>query len=41
LTLKIARDVAKRLMEAQVERGDVSAVPPLEEQFDHPLVVST
>jgi hypothetical protein len=39
-TLEIARDVAKRLMEAQVERGGVSVVTPLEERFDHPLVVS-
>jgi predicted RNA binding protein YcfA (HicA-like mRNA interferase family)/predicted RNase H-like HicB family nuclease len=39
-TLEIARDVAKRLMEAQVERGDVRGVSPLEERFDHPLVVS-
>ena len=39
-TLEIARDVAKRLMEAQVERGGVRAVSPLEERFDHPLVVS-
>jgi len=39
-TLEIARDVAKRLVEAQVERGGVSAVSPLEERFDHPLVVS-
>jgi predicted RNase H-like HicB family nuclease len=39
-TLEIARDVAKRLIEAQVERGDVRGVSPLEERFDHPLVVS-
>ena len=39
-TLEIARDVAKRLMEAQGERGGVSVVSPLEERFDHPLVVS-
>jgi hypothetical protein len=39
-TLEIARDVAKRLMEAQVERGGVSAGSPLEERFDHLLVVS-
>ena len=32
-TLEIARDVAKRLIEAQVERGGVSAVSPLDERF--------
>jgi hypothetical protein len=39
-TLEIASDVAKRLMEAQVERGGFTAGSPLEERFDHPLVVS-
>ena len=39
-TLEIARDVAKKLHEASVERGDSDPAPPLEESFELPLVLS-
>lgn len=38
-TLEIARDVAKRLLEAQAERGVIGTGTPLSESFDYPLVV--
>lgn len=40
-TLEIARDVAKRLLEAQAERGAAGTIKPLAESFDYPLVVGT
>lgn len=39
-TLEIARDVARRLLEAQGERQVPSALKPAEDSFDYPLVVS-
>lgn len=38
-TLEIARDLAKRLVEARLERGEELPAAPLEEKFDIPLVV--
>jgi predicted RNase H-like HicB family nuclease len=39
-TLEIARDVARRLLEAQAERQGVPSLTSLEEEFDYPLVVA-
>jgi predicted RNase H-like HicB family nuclease len=39
-TLEIARDVAKKLLEAQAERHGATALTPTEESFDYPLIVS-
>ena len=39
-TIEIARDVAKKLIEAQT--GDTQAsLPPVRESFDYPLIVAT
>jgi predicted RNase H-like HicB family nuclease len=38
-TLEIARDVAKRLLEAQAERQGPPTLKPAEDSFDYPLVV--
>lgn len=38
-TLEIARDVAKRLFEAQSERETPFNLPPMKDSFDYPLVV--
>lgn len=38
--LEIARDVAKKLREAQIERGDSTAASPLAESFELPLVLN-
>jgi len=38
-TLEIARDVAKRLLEARAERGELTAMSPVGDCFDLPLVV--
>ncbi len=39
-TLEIARDVAKKLMEAQTERQGHPTLKHTEDSFDYPLVVS-
>ncbi len=39
-TLEIARDVAKKLMEAQAERHGTTTLAATEESFDYPLIVS-
>lgn len=39
-TLEIARDVARRLLEAQQERQQDSNLPLISESFDYPLIVS-
>ena len=39
-TLEIARDVAKKLIEAQSGQGEVH-LQPTREEFDYPLVVAT
>jgi predicted RNase H-like HicB family nuclease len=38
--LEIARDVARKLMEAQAERSGNPALPSLEDSFDYPLIVN-
>ena len=38
-TLEIARDVVKKLLEAQVERQKTFNLPPMKDSFDYPLVV--
>lgn len=38
-TLEIARDVAKKLLEAQAERNIPSKLKVTENSFDYPLVV--
>ncbi len=40
-TLEIARDVARRLLEAQAERQGAPHLTSLEEKFDYPLVVTS
>ena len=39
-TIEIARDVAKRLIEAQTDPG-AAQLPPVRDVFDHPLIVGT
>ena len=39
-TLEIARDVAKKLLEAQSERQDQPKLKEAGDSFDYPLVVS-
>jgi predicted RNase H-like HicB family nuclease len=39
-TLEIARDVVKKLLEAQTG-ADASVLPPAREVFDYPLIVAT
>ena len=39
-TLEIARDLAKKLIEAQAGAGG-SSLPPAGEAFDYPLIVAT
>ncbi len=39
-TLEIARDVAKKLLEAQTERQEPANLKTTGESFDYPLVVS-
>ena len=40
-TLEIARDVARKLLEAQREKKGERELPLVEESFDYPLVLST
>lgn len=40
-TLEIARDVAKKLLEAQAERQQQSKLTTIKDAFDYPLVIST
>ena len=39
-TLEIARDVARRLLEAQHERNQDNSLTAISESFDYPLIVS-
>ena len=39
-TLEIARDLAKKLHEAQLERGGSAVAAPMAESFEFPLVLS-
>ena len=38
-TLEIARDVARKLIEAQNEREFIADLPMVNEAFDYPLIV--
>lgn len=38
-TLEIARDVARKLLEAKSERSDMPNLSPIGESFDFPLVL--
>jgi predicted RNase H-like HicB family nuclease len=40
-TMEIARDVARRLLEAQQERRQTTSEPELADSFDLPLVVGS
>lgn len=40
-TLEIARDVARRLLEARAERGETTEALPIAERFEMPLVVGS
>jgi len=40
-TLEIARDVARKLLEAQKERKQTSNLKAVNDVFDYPLVVGT
>ncbi|TAK35173.1 MAG: DUF1902 domain-containing protein [Chloroflexota bacterium] len=40
-TLEIARDVARKLLEAQAERQSAPRLSPLAESFDYPLIVDS
>ena len=39
-TLEIARDIARRLLEAQQERNQENNLTAISESFDYPLIVS-
>lgn len=39
-TIEIARDVAKKLVEAKHEREGEPALPPARDEFDYPLIVN-
>ncbi len=38
--LEIARDVARKLLEAQAERTGALNLPPVADSFDYPLIVT-
>ena len=40
-TLEIARDVAKKLLEAQTERHHQAKLAAAKDSFDYPLIVGT
>lgn len=39
-TIEIARDVAKKLLEAKREREGEPSLPPARDEFDYPLIVN-
>jgi predicted RNase H-like HicB family nuclease len=39
-TLEIARDVARKLIEARAERAHAAQLVPAKESFDYPLILS-
>ena len=39
--IEIARDVAKKILEAQIERKGETELPEVAERFDYPLVVGS
>ncbi len=40
-TLEIARDVAKKLLEAQAERDQKTSLVTAKDSFDYPLILDT
>ncbi|WP_419605629.1 type II toxin-antitoxin system HicB family antitoxin [Thiolapillus sp.] len=40
-TLEIARDVAKKLLEAQAERHQQAKLVSVQDSFDYPLILGT
>jgi len=40
-TIEIARDVAKRLFEAKMERDGLESLPEVSDKFDYSLVIGT
>jgi len=38
-TIEIARDVAKKLIEAQTDRQDTVSLTTIEDSFDYPLIL--
>lgn len=40
-TIEIARDVARRLLEAKMEREGAASLPEISDKFDYPLVIGT
>jgi predicted RNase H-like HicB family nuclease len=40
-TLEIARDVARKLLEARYEREGGLSLAPMQDAFDYPLIVNT
>ncbi|MBC8184809.1 type II toxin-antitoxin system HicB family antitoxin [candidate division KSB1 bacterium] len=38
-TLEIARDVARKLLEAKQERKNFTKLPPVKDTFDYPLII--
>ena len=40
-TIEIARDVAKKILEATHERQGTSTLPPARDEFDYPLIVNS
>ena len=38
-TLEIARNVARKLLEARAERGQLEVLESIDDSLDHPLVV--
>ncbi|GAG47338.1 unnamed protein product [marine sediment metagenome] len=40
-TIEIARDVARRLFEAKMEREDLESLPEVSDKFDYSLVIGT
>jgi predicted RNase H-like HicB family nuclease len=39
-TIEIARDIAKKLIEAQGEHAGKTALAPAEEKFDYPMLLA-
>lgn len=39
-TLEIARDVARKLLEARTERSGSSSLPDVADSFDYPLIIA-
>jgi len=40
-TIEIARDVAKKILEAKHERETEPPLPPVQDEFDYPLIVNS